>query len=68
MLRKRTQCHFLFSAIAGICVVFINDIASAQTLLNVGCIDGSRSGNRSRIHKFEKKIRTESSEQERSRV
>jgi len=46
----------LFLAIAGVCVFFTNIISQVKTLLSVGCIDGCRSLNRSRILKLKKKI------------
>jgi len=51
----------LFSALAGVYMVFKNFIASVQTLLNFGCISGGQILNRIRILKFEKvrkRIRT----------
>jgi len=51
---------FIFSnTVAGVCVIFINAIAQSTTLLNFGCIDGSYSLKRSRIHKFEKNADTD---------
>jgi len=38
----RIRSHFLFSSVAGYCVVFANVMPYVQTLLNFGCIDGSR--------------------------
>jgi len=57
--------HFSFLAVAWICVVF------QLSFLNFGCIDGSRSLNRSRIRQFEKfphpDLDSKILEQERSR-
>jgi len=51
---KTDWCHFSFSAVAGVWVVFIHFISSeAKTLVNFGCISSSRILNRNRILKFE---------------
>jgi len=39
----RLKRRILFSAVAGICVVFINVISLVKPLLNFGCNDGCRS-------------------------
>ena len=35
--------HFLFSAVAGVCLVFIHIISNVKALLNFGCVDGRQS-------------------------
>jgi len=50
----RNRSHFLFSAVARVCVVFMNVIAYVETSLNFGSFDSCQSLNRSRILKFEK--------------
>jgi len=48
--RTRIQSRFSISAVAGVCVV----ICEVKPLVILGCLDCSRSLNRSRIFKFEK--------------
>jgi len=54
MCNKPDPVSLFISAVAGVCLFFINVISKIKPLLIFGCIDGSQNLNRSQIAKFEK--------------